>query len=57
MFVLGGILALLMYLQSQEIININIKFDKIQSSAEAIISTISANATAIFLNDTKSIIH
>lgn len=49
MFVLGGILALLMYLQSQDIIVI--KLDRFQSSAEALLNTIAANATAIFLND------
>jgi uncharacterized membrane protein (Fun14 family) len=48
MFILGGILALLMYLQSQEIIDI--KLDRFQSSAEAIINTVAANATAIFSN-------
>jgi uncharacterized membrane protein (Fun14 family) len=45
MFVLGGILALLMYLQFQEIIDVNIKLDRLQNSAEAIINTIAANAT------------
>jgi uncharacterized membrane protein (Fun14 family) len=50
-FVLGGILALLMYLQFQEIVDVNIKFDKVQSSAEAIINTVTANATAIFSNN------
>jgi uncharacterized membrane protein (Fun14 family) len=51
MFVLGGFLALLTYLQFQEIIDVNIKLDKIQSSAEAIINTVAANATAIFSNN------
>mgnify|MGYP003581154187 CR=1 FL=1 len=56
MFVLGGILALLMYLQFQEIIYVTIKFDKIQSLAEDIINTIVANATAIFPNDNNPLI-
>jgi uncharacterized membrane protein (Fun14 family) len=51
MFVFGGILALLMYLQLQEIIDVHIKLDKIQNSAEAIIDTVVANATAIFSNE------
>jgi uncharacterized membrane protein (Fun14 family) len=51
MFVLGGILALLIYLQFQEIIDVHIKLDKIQNSAEAIIDTVAANATAVFSND------
>src|SRR5215213_8361088 len=46
MFVFGGILALLMYLQSQGIINVEVNVDKLQSSAEAIVSAIVANATA-----------
>ena len=37
MFVFGGILALLMYLQFQGIIDVKINLDKIQSSVEAII--------------------
>src|SRR5687767_2709506 len=51
MFVLVGILALLLYLQFQEIIDVHIKLDKIQNSAEAIIDTVAANATAIFSNE------
>lgn len=51
MFVLGGILALLMYLQFQDIVNINIKLDKFQSTADAIINTILTNATAMLPND------
>jgi hypothetical protein len=45
MFVLGGILALLTYLQFLEIIDVNIKLDKFQSTAEDIINTVAANAT------------
>ena len=51
MFILGGILALLMYLQFQDIIDVNIKLDRLQSSAEAIINTVATNAIAIFPND------
>ena len=47
MFVFGGILALLMYLQSQGIINVEVNVDKLQSSAEAILNTITANTTNI----------
>ena len=54
MFALGGILALLVYLEFQGIIDINIKLDKFQSSAEAIINTVAANATAVFSNDSDS---
>jgi uncharacterized membrane protein (Fun14 family) len=50
MFVLGGILALVMYLQSQDIIDENIKLDKLPSSAETIINT-AANTTAIFSSE------
>ena len=56
MFVLGGILALLMYLQFQNIIDVNIKLDKFQSSAEAIINAIAANATIFFDNNNPSLI-
>jgi uncharacterized membrane protein (Fun14 family) len=49
--VLGGILTLLMYLEFQDIIDVNIKLDKFQSAAEAIINTILTNATVIFSND------
>lgn len=51
MFILGGILALLLYLQFQDIIDVNIKLDRLQSSAEAIINTVATNAIAIFPND------
>jgi uncharacterized membrane protein (Fun14 family) len=51
MFVLGGILALLTYLQFLEIIDVQIKLDKIQNSAEAIINTFTANANAVFSTD------
>jgi uncharacterized membrane protein (Fun14 family) len=46
MFVFGGVLALLMYLQSQGMINVEVNANKIQSSVEAILNTIVANATA-----------
>jgi uncharacterized membrane protein (Fun14 family) len=51
MFVLGGILTLLLYLQFQEILDVNIRLDKLQRSAEAIINMAVVNATAIFSND------
>ena len=51
MFILGGILALLMYLQSQGIINVEVNVYKIQSSAETVINTITANAPNIFSTD------
>ena len=51
MFVLGGILALLVYLQFQEVIDVHVKLDKIQNSVEAIINTVAASATSIFSND------
>jgi uncharacterized membrane protein (Fun14 family) len=51
MFVLGGILTLLMYLQFQDIVNVNIKVDKFQSTVDAIINTILTNATAMLSND------
>ena len=55
MFVFGGILALLMYLQSQGMINVEVNTDKIQSSVEAILNTIVANATAnVFPADSNS---
>jgi uncharacterized membrane protein (Fun14 family) len=54
MFVVGGILAFLIYLQSQELISVNIKFDKIRSSVEVIINTVAANAISIFSNDNNS---
>jgi uncharacterized membrane protein (Fun14 family) len=53
MFVFGGILALLMYLQSQGIINVEVNVDKLQSSAEAIVNTIVANTTNIFPTDSN----
>jgi uncharacterized membrane protein (Fun14 family) len=40
MFVFGGILALLMYLQSQGMMSVEVNMDKIQSSVQAIVSTI-----------------
>ena len=48
MFVFGGILALLMYLQSQGIIDVNIHVDKVQSSLKSLIDTIAVNITNIF---------
>jgi uncharacterized membrane protein (Fun14 family) len=53
MFILGGILALLMYLQSQGIINVEVNTYKIQSSIEALLSTIAANTTNVFPSDTS----
>src|SRR5215216_1685058 len=54
MFVFGGILALLMYLQSQGIINVEVNVDKLQSSAEAIVNTIVTNTTNIFPTDNNN---
>jgi uncharacterized membrane protein (Fun14 family) len=54
MFVFGGILALLMYLQSQGMINVEVNVDKIQSYVAAIVNTIAANTTNIFLTDSNS---
>ena len=51
MFVFGGVLALLMYLQSQGMINVEVNTDKIQSSAEALINTIAANTNIVFPSD------
>jgi uncharacterized membrane protein (Fun14 family) len=51
MFVLGGILTLLMYLQVQDVIDVNVKLDRFQSFVEAIINTVAANANAIISND------
>ena len=54
MFVFGGVLALLMYLQSQGIINVEVNTDKIQSYVEAILDTIVANATVnVFPTDSN----
>ena len=47
MFVLGGILALLIYMQSKGIINVEVNVDKIQSSTVDVINTILANTAAI----------
>ena len=49
----GGILALLMYLQSQGIISVEVNTDKIQSSVEAL-WTIVANTTSIIPSDSNS---
>jgi uncharacterized membrane protein (Fun14 family) len=54
MVVIGGILALLMYLQSQGMINIEVNADKVQSSVEALLSTIAANTTNVFPNGGNS---
>ena len=56
MFVFGGILALLIYLQSQGMISVDvdINVDKIQSSAETVINTIAANTTDIFPTDNNN---
>lgn len=56
MFVMGGILTLLMYLQSQELVDVHINFDKIQTSSETIINSMAANATAMFSNDNNPLI-
>jgi uncharacterized membrane protein (Fun14 family) len=56
MFVFGGILALLMYLHFQDIIDVNIKLDKFQGAADAIINTILANSTAMFSNDNHALL-
>ena len=45
MLIFGGVLALLMYLQSQGMINIEVNTYKIQSSIEALVSTIAASLT------------
>jgi uncharacterized membrane protein (Fun14 family) len=54
MFVFGGILAVLMYLQSQGMISVEVNTDKIQSSAEAIVSTIVENTPHILPADSNS---
>jgi hypothetical protein len=54
MFILGGIFALLKYLQSQGMINIEVNVDKIQSSMEALVGTIAANTTNVFPNGGNS---
>jgi uncharacterized membrane protein (Fun14 family) len=54
MFVFGGILALLMYLQSQGMIKVEVNTDKIQSSAEALVNTIAANTNNVFPSDNNS---
>jgi uncharacterized membrane protein (Fun14 family) len=51
MFVFGGILALLMYLQSQGMMTLEVNTDKIQSSAEALVNTIAANTNNVFPSD------
>jgi uncharacterized membrane protein (Fun14 family) len=54
MFILGGILAMLMYLQSQGMINVEVNTDKIQSSIDTLLTTIAANTTSIFPSDGNS---
>jgi hypothetical protein len=54
MFVFGGVLALLMYLQSQEMIGVEVNTYKIQSSIEALVSTIVANTTIVPPSDNNS---
>jgi uncharacterized membrane protein (Fun14 family) len=54
LFVFGGILALLMYLQSQEMISVEVNVDKFRSSMEALVSTIVANTNNAFPNDGNS---
>ena len=51
MFVFGGILALLMYLQSQGMINVEVNTDKIQSSAEASIHSITTSIAQTIQTD------
>ncbi|HEX2306678.1 MAG TPA: FUN14 domain-containing protein [Nitrososphaeraceae archaeon] len=52
-FVFGGILALLMYLQSQGMISVEVNVDKIQSSMEALVSTIMLNTNNVFPNNSS----
>ena len=55
MSVFGGILALLMYLQSQGMISVEVNAAKIQSSVEAILNTIVANGSAnVFPTDSNT---
>jgi uncharacterized membrane protein (Fun14 family) len=54
MFVFGGILALLMYLQSQGMMSVEVNMDKIQSSVQALVSTIAVNTTNVFPSDGNS---
>jgi uncharacterized membrane protein (Fun14 family) len=53
MFVFGGILALLMYLQSQGMLNVEVNMDKIQSSADAAINAISTNLAQMSPTDSN----
>jgi uncharacterized membrane protein (Fun14 family) len=55
MFIFGGILALLMYMQSQEILDVEVDVNKIQSSAEAVINTIATNTTSIIPTDNNNL--
>jgi uncharacterized membrane protein (Fun14 family) len=54
MFVFGGIMALLMYLQSQGMISIEVNTEKIQNSIEALASTIAADIPHLFQADSNS---
>ena len=54
MFVFGGLLALLMYLQSQGMISVEVNVDKLQSYVEAVVNTIVANTTNIFPTDNNN---
>jgi uncharacterized membrane protein (Fun14 family) len=55
MFVSGGILALLMYLQSQEMINVEVNTNRILSSADGIINSIATNMTNVFQTDNNNL--
>jgi uncharacterized membrane protein (Fun14 family) len=55
MFVFGGFLGLLMYLQSQGMINVEVNTDRIQSSADAAINSIATNVTNIFQTDNNNL--
>jgi uncharacterized membrane protein (Fun14 family) len=48
MFVSGAILALLLYLQSEGIINVEVNVDKIQTSAQAAINSITTQLALTF---------
>jgi len=56
MFVFGGVLALLMYLQSQGMMTLEVNTDKIQSSVEALLSTIAENTINVIPSDGNSIV-
>jgi hypothetical protein len=48
---IDGVLALLMYLQSQGMMTLEVNTDKIQSSVEALLSTITENTIIVFPSD------